>query len=66
MLCVAGSIVAARMRTMTTRLSRRYLLAASAMSIAAVALFRSVSAQTPAAAAAQPPSPSPSRPSRSR
>ncbi len=50
------------MRTMTTRLSRRYLLAASAMSIAAVALFRSVSAQTPAAAAAQPPSPSPKAP----
>ena len=50
------------MRTMTTRLSRRYLLAASAMSIAAVALFRSVSAQTPAAAAAQPPAPSPNAP----
>jgi endonuclease/exonuclease/phosphatase family metal-dependent hydrolase len=50
------------MRTMTTRLSRRYLLAASAMSIAAVALFRSVSAQTPAAAAAQPPAPSPKAP----
>ena len=62
MLYEAGSIVAARMRTMTTRLSRRYLLAASAMSIAAVALFRSVSAQTPAAAAAQPPAPSPNAP----
>ena len=55
------------MRTMTTRLSRRYLLAASAMSIAAVALFRSVSAQTPAAAAAQPPvTVAERRPSRSR
>ena len=42
MLCAAGSIVAARMRTTIARLSRRRLLAASAMSIAAVALFRSV------------------------
>ena len=45
------------MPPMTIRLSRRYLLAASAMSIAAVAFFRSASAQTPAPAGAQPPSP---------
>ena len=44
-LCAAGSIVAARMRTMIARLSRRRLLAASAVSIAAVALFRSVHAR---------------------
>ena len=66
MLCAAGSIVAARMRTTIARLSRRRLLAASAVSIAAVALFRSVHARghagpdaraSPALAAAPAPEP---------
>ena len=56
MLCAAGSIVADRMRTTIARLSRRRLLAASAVSIAAVALFRSVHA---AATPAQTPAPAP-------
>jgi len=48
---VAGSIVAARMRTLPTRPSRRRLFVASAASIALVALFRSLGSAAPFAQA---------------
>jgi endonuclease/exonuclease/phosphatase family metal-dependent hydrolase len=57
---MAGSIVAARMRTLPTRLSRRRLFVVSAVSMAMAAVFRSIHAaapptQTPAQNPAQPP-----------
>jgi endonuclease/exonuclease/phosphatase family metal-dependent hydrolase len=57
----AGSIVAARMRTTIARLSRRRLLASSAVSIALASVLRSLgvttSAQSPASPGSEPPEP---------